>query len=366
MGLGERVEPAGIREEAASGRRRRVVSSRTALIGLGVAVSALFTYIAVRNAHLAQTGSALRDTRYAWLVPSLALLVVAFLIRAVRWQSLFPRDARPPLGPVVQATFIGYLANAILPARAGEAARTVALNKTAKTPIAQSVGTVFVERAEDVLALVLLLFVMLPWLPDVSWLRAAGYLAVGLVLVLAVTAAVMLVWGERAVRLVLRPLARLPFVPRDALERAPEHFTRGLIGLVSVRIAVVSFAWTTLSWIVLGAAFWLVLVASGIDVSPLAGEFVVIAIGLAMILPSSPAALGVFEGATVVALAAYGVDESQALSYALVLHALNVLPLFAVALAVPLWRRARSRSAARDANVVPARSPTLPRGGSGS
>jgi uncharacterized protein (TIRG00374 family) len=255
----------------------------------------------------------------------------------------------------VTSLFVGYVGNAVLPARAGEAARTVALNKTAKTPIAQTVGTVFVERAEDVLSIVLLLFVMLPWLPDVSWLRAAGYLAVALTLVLAVCAGILLVWGERAARLLLRPLARLPFVPRESLERAPEQFTSGLVGLVSPRIAIVSFAWTTLSWLVLGAGFWLVLKASGIGLSPLAGMLVVIGIGLAMILPSSPAALGVFEGATVVVLAAYGVDESEALSYALVLHALNVLPLLAVALAVVLYRRVP-----RPQKAVAADSPSAP------
>lgn len=310
----------------------------------GVLVSALFTYVAVRQAHPAQTGNALLAMSYAWLVPALALMVLAFVIRAVRWQSLFPRDERPPLGPVTTSLFVGYLGNTVLPARAGEAARTVALNRTTGRPIAQIVGTIIVERAQDVLSLVLLLFLMLPWLPDVTWLRAAGYLALGLVVVLAVCAAVLLAWGEGAVRLLLRPLARLPFIPREALERAPAHFTTGLTGLVSPRIAIVSFAWTTLSWIVLGVSYWLVLVASGIDLSPLAGELVVIAIGLALILPSSPAALGVFEGATVVALGAYAIDGSEALSYSLVLHALNVLPIFAIAVVALAVRRLRRRT----------------------
>ena len=57
----------------------------------------------------------------------------------------------------------------------------------------------------------------------------------------------------------------------------------------------------------------------------------VIGIGLSMILPSSPAALGVFEGATIVCLGAYGTGDSRALSYALVLHALNFLPFLVLA-----------------------------------
>ena len=112
---------------------------------------------------------------------------------------------------------------------------------------------------------------------------------------------------------------------------------------MSPRVAIISFAWTTLSWIVLGIGFWLVLEASGIDLSPLAGVLVVIGIGMAMILPSSPAALGVFEGATVVVLSAYGVSDSVALSYALVLHALNVLPLLIIAGVLLAFRRLRRR-----------------------
>jgi uncharacterized membrane protein YbhN (UPF0104 family) len=51
-----------------------------------------------------------------------------------------------------------------------------------------------------------------------------------------------------------------------------------------------------------------------------------VAIGLAMILPSLPAAIGVFEGATLIALRAYGVPHSTALPYALVLHLVNFVP----------------------------------------
>lgn len=317
--------------------------ARTLLIAIGLVVSAVFMYIAVRGAHPGQTLDALRTTNYALLLPSLALLGLAFFIRAVRWQSLFsPR--RPPLRAVVSAQFIGYLANAVLPVRAGEAAAIVTLNRRAQTPVAEGTATVFVQRAEDVLSLLLLLFVMLPWLPEVSWLRAAGVVGIVLSLALAALAALVLCYGERAIRVLVRPIGWLPFVPGEALERVPVHFVRGLAGLVSFRIALVSFAWTTLSWIVLGVGFWLVLQASGIDLSPLAGILVVIGIGMAMILPSSPAALGVFEGATVVVLSAYGVADSVALSYALVLHALNVLPLFVAAGVLFGLRRLRRRA----------------------
>jgi uncharacterized protein (TIRG00374 family) len=324
---------------------KQAATARTGLIVVGIVVSAVFMYIAVRGAHPGDTIDALGDTNWAWLVPSLALLGLAFFLRCIRWHSLFHRGVRPPLADVVSAQFVGYVANAILPVRAGEAAAIVTLNRRARTPIAEGTATVFVQRAEDVLSLVLLLFLMLPWLPQVSWLRAAGVVALVLLAVLAVVAATILRFGDRSIGFLMRPLRWLPFISADALARAPSEFIRGLAGLLTPRIALVSFAWTTLSWIVLGLGFWLLSIGSGIEVSPLAGLLVVIAIGLAMILPSSPAALGVFEGATVVALSAYGVADSVALSYAFVLHALNVLPLLLVAAGLIVARRLRGEGA---------------------
>jgi uncharacterized protein (TIRG00374 family) len=303
------------------------LSPRFVLVWLGLAVSAVFGYLAVRGAHPSATWDALREASVPWLLVSLALLVIAFFIRAVRWWSLFEPGRRPPLQEVVKALFIGYLANNLLPARAGEAARTVALNRSpARTPVAETVATVLIERAYDVLSLVVLLFVIAPWLPHVTWLRAAGLVALGLTVGLVVAGYVIARSRGRILEILFRPLRKLAFLPQEAVERAPKDFLEGLAGLLRPRVALIAFALTTLSWLLLGIGFWLVTIAFHLHVSYFAGLLVVIGIGLAMILPSSPAALGVFEGAAVVCLGAYGIDDSRALSYALVLHALNFLP----------------------------------------
>ena len=72
-----------------------------------------------------------------------------------------------------------------------------------------------------------------------------------------------------------------------------------------------------------------------------------IAVNLAMIVPSAPAAIGAFEGAAVVVLAPFDVSASQAVSYALVFHAINVLPFLAVGGAALLVAAVRARRARR-------------------
>ena len=327
--------------DAAMNGPSRLPSGKAVLVVLGLVVSAAFGYLAVRDVRPSETWQALVNTQYVWLVPGTLLFALAFLVRAVRWRSLFAPARRPALRPIVESLFVGYLANNLLPARAGEAARVVALNKLARTSVAETTATILIERAYDVLSLLLLLFVMLPWLPHIAWLQTAGMLALVVLLVLAALAAVFIRYGERPLRFAVRPLGRLPFIPQESVARAPANFLHGLAGLLNARVGLVAFGLTTFSWIVLGLSFWCVMEAFHLGLSPLAGLLVVIGIGLAMILPSSPAALGVFEGATVLVLSAYSIDNSEALSYALVLHAMNFLPFIVVALVVVAVRRAR-------------------------
>jgi uncharacterized protein (TIRG00374 family) len=167
---------------------RGSLSPQLALIGILVSVG--FGYLAVRRVHWSATWTVLRSTDYEWLVPALAFMSTAFFIRVARWRVMF-YPARPPFRPLARALFIGYLFNNLLPMRAGEPARVVTLNKWIHVPVTKTTATILVERAYDVLSLVVLLFLIAPWLPHVSWLRAAGLVALGLALALAACALIV-------------------------------------------------------------------------------------------------------------------------------------------------------------------------------
>lgn len=312
----------------------RATGLRSLLLWLGLAVTVLFTYLAVRNVDFGEVSSALRASNYWWVFPSLAVLALAILIRAVRWRVLFLPERRPALSSVTSALLVGYLFNNLLPARAGEAARVVALHQRGGTSRAETVGTVVVERAYDVLSLLVLLFVALPWLPGVSWLGEVTVFAAVFGTAAATGVIVLVLFGDRAVRFLMRPLGRMPFLSGERVEHAAGNLTQGLAAVRKPSLALAAFCWTTLSWLVMAVSFWLLMLAFDLGLSPFAGLLVVIAIGLSMILPSAPAAIGVFEAATVLAVTAYGIDRSVALSYALVLHALNFVPYLVVGVLV--------------------------------
>jgi uncharacterized protein (TIRG00374 family) len=294
---------------------------------VGVAVSAVFVWLAVRNVDFGLVGTALREASWWPVVPALVAIAAATVVRALRWQALFAPETRPPLGPVTGAMLIGLLFNSILPARAGEAARIVALHRETDTSRAEALATAVAERVYDVFVLLALLFVAAPLLPSVSWLGKAAVAAGGLASLIAAAVLVLVRWRERPVVWALGQLARTGLVTAERTEQAARNLVAGLASFRRPSIALRAFALTLASWLLLALSAWLLL--AGFDFAGAgfgAGLLATIATTLVLVIPAAPGGVGQFETAAIVALSAFGVDSSRALSYGVVLHAVNVVP----------------------------------------
>ena len=299
---------------------------------VGIAVTVVFGWLAIRGVDLGEVWRSLQEASLAWLAASLAVLVLAVFVRALRWRALFLPRTRPDVVPVTAATLVGLAVNAVLPLRAGEAARIVALGRTGTSRV-EAFATIALERVLDVFCLVLLVIACAPVLPEVRWIGGVVALAVALAVFLVAAVVVFAVWGDRPLHAIARVTGRLPFVTEGQVEHAGEGLARGVAGLRHGRIAFAGFTWTMLSWLLTALSFWVATLAFDLDVPLSAGVLVLGAVGLSLLLPAAPGGLGVYEAATVLALAAYDVPREQALSYAFALHAINLFP-FLVAGAV--------------------------------
>ena len=273
------------------------------------------------------TWEGVRSSDYWYVLPTLGALALAIGVRTVRWWLLFAHETRPPLRSVGNALLIGYFFNDILPARTGEVARVVALHQQARTSRVEALATATAERMYDVLVLVALVLVAAPFLPEVTWLRAVIILGAAVAVVVVVTIALLGRFSGAPIRLLLRPLQWLPHVSAEWTGRASSHAVRGLASLRRPKVAAVAIVLTTVSWLLMAVSAWALLVGFNLPGGFGAALLVVVATHLIEILPSLPASVGAFEAATIVALSAYGVDRSSALSYALVLHMIYLVPL---------------------------------------
>ncbi len=123
----------------------------------------------------------------------------------------------------------------------------------------------------------------------------------------------------------------------------------------SALLAIV-MAWSLASWLALAISNYFVLSMFDTGAPWEAAVLALLATNLAMVVPSSAASIGVFEVAAKASLTAYGVPAALALSFALVLHAVNILPtlpLGAIALARVGLSRRELISGPADETAVP-------------
>lgn len=126
-------------------------------IVLPVLLGGFILYWVYRDFDFKRAGEVLlHGTDWGWMLLSLLFGVMSHVFRGRRWkQTLEPMGVRPKTGDCVDAIFLSYAANLVLP-RVGEVSRCGVLAKYDEVPFAQSLGTVVTERLIDSLCILLI------------------------------------------------------------------------------------------------------------------------------------------------------------------------------------------------------------------
>jgi uncharacterized protein (TIRG00374 family) len=125
-----------------------------------LAIGILLLWLAFRNVNFKSLAKNLKEANYYWLILSVFFSLLAFILRARRWQLLiYPLGFRPSFWHTFHSLMIGYMANLALP-RIGEVTRCVALGKKEKIAVDKLVGTVIIERTIDFISVLLFLIII--------------------------------------------------------------------------------------------------------------------------------------------------------------------------------------------------------------
>lgn len=283
-----------------------------------------------------------RDADPLVLAAVVALATLTFPLRTMRWRVILRSvDGRPlPWLPLWHATAIGFMANNLLPARAGEVARAFVAKRGTGVRFTTAVASIGVERVFDGLMLVVLMTVALVASSFPRDARVGGTslatLATGaaIVFTVALLAALALVhWPAPTIGVLRRVLQRV--LPERLAGRAVswiEGLVAGLTVLKSPRRFGVVVLWSLLLWLVNAASFALCYRAFALPLPPESALLLQGVIGFGVAIPSSPGFFGPFEAATRVTLALYGVSPELAVSYAVAYHVATFVPITALGL----------------------------------
>lgn len=290
-------------------------------LALGLLVSAGAIVVVAWRADLADVRAAMSGLRYEWLLPAILLSFATIPLRTLRWQRLF-HPQHVPFGRVLGILTIGQAISALAPFRLGDLARVYLLGELEHRGKAWTLATIALERLLDILTLVLILFLLVPFAPVPAWARQSALLGMALSVVMLGAMAVAWRFRERALA------RRWPSLP---VGEALVARVRALIGATVDGLAVLSAPRalgqaalsSLLIWLLSGLVLWTVMPAFGIPASLSTALLVLVVSAVAIAIPLAPGAVGVYHAAVVEALVlTTDVPPATATSYAIVTHLL--------------------------------------------
>lgn len=300
------------------------------IIGFIVAIAAL--YLTFRNVALDELLESLKAIKYFYLLPSVVLGFLIFVLRAYRWKflvhSIKETSARRLMAPLC----IGFMGN-LLPARAGEFIRAYLLGKKEGISVSASFATIFVERIFDMLTLLAMTVWLLLFRSEVfdgidgfggysmvELLKKFGWFSLALSMGIIVFSYSLVHWNEKMTGMIRVLLSPFSEKFKNKVLHLVDSFSTGLHILKDFKaIAIVSLL-SLAVWLASTLAYYPIYLAFGFDELPLTSMVVLTVVVCVLIsLFPTPGFLGSFQVGCVVALHnIFHVPEAQAASFGMV------------------------------------------------
>ncbi|GAB4523570.1 MAG: lysylphosphatidylglycerol synthase transmembrane domain-containing protein [Anaerolineae bacterium] len=298
-----------------------------ALVMLGLLISIVFLWFAFRDLRPGDVINELQDVNVVWLLVAAAVYFIAVAIITVRWQFLLRAVKFIPLGRLFPLVCIGYMGNNVYPFRSGEALRIFLLNRNERVPVIKATTTVLVERVFD--GIVMLTFIVVPLsfveVASNEMQRVATFAAPIFLAALAVF--FVLAAQPNLLRALVKQIKRLlPGKLEAIVDKISEEVISGLEGLRSPAHLAGTVLSSYTTWAVEAGVYWIVSWAFDLGTSYAVMLLVVGTVNLAGLIPASPGQIGVFEFFVSAVLVGVGISETNALTYAIVVHIVIWLP----------------------------------------
>ncbi|MGK2965872.1 MAG: lysylphosphatidylglycerol synthase transmembrane domain-containing protein [Tepidiformaceae bacterium] len=306
---------------------------------IGLVVSGLSVALLYFATDWSRTLPVLKRAEALPIALAVLCLLASLAAKTVRWRLLLPASADVTMPRLSRIMYISFLLNNVLPARVGDVARVAMTSRQPGVRVGHVVSSLLTERVADAAVLVGCFLVISPFLPLPSayqeWVEYAWAAALGVALLVGL--------GFLSRSLIARTLntrwvrERLP--ARDWLRLEVASFAEGWRSLFSLRRLVGVWGWSAAAWAGAFAINYLLMQALDIKAPITVAILLTCTTNLAMLIPSSPGYVGVFHAAATLSLLPFDVSAPVALSFAVLAHLVNVLPVSLLGIAFLLWGR---------------------------
>jgi uncharacterized protein (TIRG00374 family) len=256
----------------------------------------------------------LGTARPGWLVAATLVYPSSFPVRALRWRLILRAQKAVSVRELLASVFVGYMANNVLPMRAGEIYRAHHLGRRVRMSRSGVAASIVVERTFDGLMLVCVILLVFVLFPQEHYLGGTALITGLVFLGLAASIVFYGLTANKAHQVIEGGLRLLPRAIHERLAGRLRSFLQGIRGISSVGGFLEAGMYTLLVWILDACAIALVVASFGV-VLPLVGFVLVFAlVALSTTLPSGPGYVGPFQYAFVLSLGAFAVSRETALA----------------------------------------------------
>lgn len=313
-----------------------------------IIASVVCLWLFIRSIEWSLLKNALKEANYWFVIPTLILTLLVYVIRALRWKELLSHIKPIRVINLLSVTCIGFMANNVLPARVGEVLRPFILYKKENVRFSTSFATVIVERIFDMLGLIIFtvfVIALLPHPPEVQTpaqisageagtikesvipsLKKWTEVFAGVGFITVVSMFFIVTKPDFFKKILLKLCSFLPHKLKDKIIGLYDSFVYGLKILENKAQTLWILVLSLFIWVLAGAEIYLLGFSFHIHLPFVGACLVAVCLALAVALPQAPGYIGVFHIAVLKSLEIFGIHATAAQSYAIVLWAISILP----------------------------------------
>ncbi len=295
------------------------MNSKKLLILFGTLLSLVLLVVVFSALDWEAFFTALKTVHIPRILLAGGIIITIVALRSLRW-TLVANMPLTKVKPFWYAANIGHLGNMIYPARAGEVLRIMAVHRFVPLVLGRAVTSSVIDRMFDMIMVGVFTLLVL-WIHGHRIDPNLGKGVISLFIFATLILALLIIFANRLHARVQRWKTAGQWQPRlqawliHAIEslRVFRQARHGLIALlITTTIFAMDYFW-----------MWQITVAFGWNLPFEAGLTVGVFLLLSISIPSTPGYIGIYQVACVLALGLYGIDQTLAVAYSIVLQLLG-------------------------------------------
>lgn len=316
-----------------------VVSQQALRSLLGLLVAAAFGGVLLWRTDPGQVVSSMRDVRLPLLAAAGLLRLVVLVVLSLRWHMLIRHIGSPGATRLIPALAIGNMGSAVLPFSLGGVLRAHYLQTRHGIAATSSLSSIVVENLIDALVLAGV------FIPAVAILGVGGSLTWTMLAIGGAGGGILIlmrvVLSDRSPgRVLALPLKVAPRPLAARLVSCREEAKTGLRSVRSTSTLAIAVLLTVAARVVTVGVHWLVGLAFGLDIHWTSYLVVTAAANASGFVALTQGNVGPYEIITAEVVAGLGTARGTATAYAIVAHAVLLVPIVAAGLAFLGWHLA--------------------------